>query len=320
MIDLSDQLTVFLISAGEDTYDDCEKALSNQDCVFHTKHIKDVFPMSNAFQAMPDNCETKYFAQVDADMILYPNSISTLYNEIKRSSPLTYMVTGSLEEKGFGIRGHVKCWKKSIFRWFSFRDVRTVDRDLYKRLRYFGLRQNNLSTILGEHIPRYSSFSSYLKSKGDIEKWRFINRPPVRCGNSSYWGIIPRKKLRLCAMDNLSEFVTDYPKSKYQLLGTLLGVLTPEGRFRRSKNINYERILFDKILDAFQQSEDLPHVSTNFNGNVQIKEQFVECYYNSKSSGSMIRKALAFDILRIYCPKIATKKVADDLLRLLEQF
>jgi len=276
--------------------------------------------MSNAFQAMPDSCETEYFVQVDADMILFPNSISTLYNEIRRSSPLTYMITGSLKERGFGVRGHVKCWKKKVFRWCSFRDVRTVDRDLYKRLRYFGLRQKNLSTVLGEHIPRHSPFSSYLKSKGDIEKWRFLNRPPVRNGNSSFWDIIPRKKLRLCAMDNFSEFVTCYPESKHQLLGTLLGVLTPEGRFRRSKNINYERILFDKVLNAFQQSEDLPHVATNICGDLQIKKQFVKCYYDSKSSRSVIREAMAFDILRIYCPKTATKKVAKNLLRLLDQF
>ncbi|MBH30533.1 MAG: hypothetical protein CMG71_00910 [Candidatus Marinimicrobia bacterium] len=319
MIDLSDELTVFIVSAGEDTYNDCEQALSNQDCVFRIKHIKDVFPMSNAFQAMPDNCETKYFVQVDADMILYPNSISTLYKEIQRSSPLTYMVTGSLQEKGFGIRGHVKCWKKSVFRWFSFRDVRTVDRDLYKRLRYFALRQKNLSKVLGEHIPRHSSFSSYLKSKGDIEKWRFLKRSPVRGEKTSYLAIIPRKKLRLCAMDNLLEFLEGYPDSKHQLLGTLLGALTHEERFRRSKDMNYEKILFDKVLHVFQQSGDFPHISTSLNGNVQIKDLFVECYYHSKNLSPEIRKDLAYGIMRIYCPRIASAESASDLLRLLDK-
>ena len=319
-MDLSDKLTVFIVSTGEETHDDCFQALSNQDCIFRLKNIRDVYPMSKAFQSMPDSCETEYFIQVDADMILYSDSVRTLYREIRRSSPITYIVTGSLSERGFGVRGHVKCWKRSIFRWFSFRDVRTVDRDLYRRLGYLGLREKNLRTVLGEHVPRHSSFSSYLKSKGDIEKWRFLKRSPVRKKQRSYWSIIPRKKLRLCAMDNLVQFLEDYPESKHQLLGTLLGALTSEERFRRSKDMNYERVLFNKVLRTFQQSEDFPHISTSLNGNnTQITDLFVECYYYSKNSRPRIREDLAHGIMRIYCPRIASPASANDLLRLLEK-
>ena len=317
MIDISKKLTVFVISSGEETFVDCLNSLSNQDCVFQIKHIKNVFPMSKAFQSMPDNCETKYFIQLDSDMLLFPQSVRVLYEAISSSSFATYMITGSLKEKDFGIRGHVKCWKKSIFKWISFRDCRSVDRDLYKRLRYFGLRKRSLPDVLGEHIPRHSMFSSYLKSKADIEKWKFLQRPPIREVGSYFWGLIPKRKYSIYAIDKLDEYWKTYPISKHELLGTLLGVLTPEHRFHRSKDINYERILFDKILDIFGQAENFPHALTRLNGNGEIRKKFIKCYSVSKSSRTVLRKELAMDIMKIYCPEIAEENLAGDLLSLL---
>ena len=319
MIDISKKLTVFVISSGEETFVDCLNSLSNQDCVFQIKHIKNVFPMSKAFQSMPDICETKYFIQLDADMLLFPQSVRVLYEAISSSSLSTYMITGSLKERDFGIRGHVKCWKKSIFKWISFRDCRSVDRDLYKRLRYFGLSKKSLPDVLGEHIPRHSIFSSYLKCKADIEKWKFLQRPAIREVGSYFWGLIPKRKYSIYAKDKLDEYFQNYPLSKNELLGTLLGVITPEKRLRKSKNICYERILYNKILNTFQQSEDLQHVSNNLNGNVQIKEQFVDCYYNFRGSSQRRQKELALSILRIYCPVIASEGLASDLVSLLDE-
>ena len=89
-------LTVFIISSGEETSDDCTAALKEQDCTFPIEHIRDVAPMSAAFQAMPDSCLTPYFLQVDADMILKPDAVRKLYNAIHQSPFWVYRIAGTL--------------------------------------------------------------------------------------------------------------------------------------------------------------------------------------------------------------------------------
>jgi hypothetical protein len=116
-LDLQD-LTVFVIASGEDTYDECLEALHNQDCNFKIDLIRDVYPMSKAFQTMPDQCQTRYFVQVDADIILHPHAIRTLHQAIRQTSFRIYMAYGRLYEEGFGAGGAVKCWKRGIFRFF----------------------------------------------------------------------------------------------------------------------------------------------------------------------------------------------------------
>jgi len=116
---LSD-LTVFIVSAGEETAEECEAALAAQDCGFAVKHIRDTYPMSRAFQRMPDECGTPYFIQVDADMVLKPHAVSTLHRGTRESSFMTYMSYGQLFEEGFGVGGAVRCWKRRLFSFFKF--------------------------------------------------------------------------------------------------------------------------------------------------------------------------------------------------------
>ena len=82
--DLSDEVTVFVISSGEPSLDACHGALDAQACTFQRQDIRDVTPMDCAFQAMLDRCETPYYVQVDADMLLEPWAIGTLYEEMKK--------------------------------------------------------------------------------------------------------------------------------------------------------------------------------------------------------------------------------------------
>jgi hypothetical protein len=226
----ADDLTVFVISTGEETADDCLAALEAQTRKARVETIADVYPMSAAFQAMPDRCETRYFLQVDADMILNEDAVERLHGAIRRSAPWTFQVSGQLYEEGFGVGGAVKCWKRSLFRYFSFHDVRTVDRDLYRRTRRFGLRPRSLKTVVGTHRPRHSPVSELLKAKGDVEKWRYLGRPAGQYA------------LSLVAALEADESGRD------RLLGALLGALTIEPRLSRSKDVRYERELRERVL------------------------------------------------------------------------
>ena len=221
-------LTLFVITTGEETTEECMKALQNQKISgpggFNIEVIKDVYPMHEAFNQMHKRSKTPYFIQVDADVILKNNAVDTLYRAAKSSSPFVYAACGQLYEEGFGPGGSVRCWKKGIFKIFKFRDVRTVDRDFYKRAVLFGFHRKNIKRTLGIHRPRQSDFLDYLKTKGDVEKWQFLRRPFTRYAEGLYLNL---KK--------------DPGKNRYKILGLMLGVITSDKRIKRSKDARVEK-------------------------------------------------------------------------------
>ena len=80
--DLRELVTVFVISSGEPSLQSCHRHLDRQDCTFRRVDIAGVTPMWRAFQAMLDLCETPYYVQVDADMLLEPWAVRELYAAI----------------------------------------------------------------------------------------------------------------------------------------------------------------------------------------------------------------------------------------------
>jgi hypothetical protein len=187
--------------------------------------------MSEAFNEMHRRSKTPYFVQVDADMILNPNAVQTLYDGVCKSFPWEYAVYGPLYEEGFGVGGTVRCWKRSFFRFFQFRDVRTVDRDLFGRAKRFLLRRKNLKVQMGIHRPRHSNFSEYLKTKSDVEKWRFLKRAP-----------------ELYALPLFDEIIKNPNENRFKFLGLLAGAMTSMDRVVRSKNIKHEHQELENIL------------------------------------------------------------------------
>ena len=79
MLDLTKEVTVFLITVGASSYARARKAIRKQDCKFRFREIAWVSPMSAAFQEMIDRCKTPYFIQCDEDMIMKPHAVRTLY-------------------------------------------------------------------------------------------------------------------------------------------------------------------------------------------------------------------------------------------------
>lgn len=270
-----DDLTIYVISTGEDTLEKSLRALHAQDCSFKIEHITDVFPMSRAFQEMPHRCRTPYFVQVDADMILEPFAVRTLYEAARKSGFFTAMIFGQLYEEGFGFGGSVRLWKKLLFKYFSFRDCRTVDRDLFKRMRLVGFKRKNVEKVLGIHQPRHSEFSGYLKAKSDIEKWRYLKRNP-----------------ELYAIKLYDEIVANLPVRTHQFLGILLGSLTKWERYEKSKDLFVEKERYAKILKMLGYAGTLPIIELG-EINIGIKKLFVDCYNDFKTTNKNSRTLLA---------------------------
>jgi len=82
-IDLRDKVTVFITTVGEDSFKEAVDRINQQTVFVNIEIIKDIAPMSAAFQKMIDNCKTPYYVQLDEDMLLSGNAIEVLYHQIK---------------------------------------------------------------------------------------------------------------------------------------------------------------------------------------------------------------------------------------------
>ena len=296
---LSD-LTVFVITTGEDTYDESLEALQNQDCAFKIEEIRNVYPMSRAFQAMPDRCRTRYFVQADADFVLRPNTIRVLYDAIRKSGWRTYRVHAQLYEEGFGLGDAVKCWRRSIFRLFKFRDARTVDRDFHHRVARWGFRTEIVEGVLGVHRPRHSPFSEYLKAKSDVEKWRFLRRP-----------------VEQYALGTLENMLAQYPESQHQVLGALLGTLTGMDRVRRSKDVRVEKDRYQQVLELLGQDHELSAVRSGLGGlEEDLKGLFARCYQDIDGRGYTHQRQLASETLALYSQRPSDGDAARRLMEI----
>lgn len=279
-----DDITIFIISIGEDTTDECESALQEQDCTFKIKHIKDTYPMSAAFQRIPDECDTKYFIQVDSDMILRPHAVQALYDGIRKTTFMTYMVFGQLYEEGIGDSGAVKCWKKRLFNYLSFRDFRAVDRDVYRRTKWFGLRYKNLRSTLGLHHASETDFTRYLKTKSDIEKRRYLRITPHRHD-----------------MKLLDNSIRNLPDTSNELLGALLGTLTAKERLLRSKDFRLENERYEALRKFLSIKGDSASIRNNVIDTERLTKLFYESYRNNNGDHTDRTKlALAEMVIGIF--------------------
>ena len=277
-----DDLTVYVVSCAEDTMDECMEALCGQDCEFNIEHVKDVYPMSRAFQDMPDRCKTPYFIQVDADMILESFAVRELYEAAKKTGFFKVAIYGQLYEEGFGVGGTVRLWKRHLFRFFSFNDCRTVDRNLFKRIRRFGFRLHSIDKVLGIHRPRHSDFSTYLKAKSDVEKWKFLKRPVEQYAINLY-----------------DEIVNDIENRSVQFFGLLTGALTPKHRYIRSKDLSVEKDRYENLINILGIKDSLPDIMILKVDNI-VRELFSQCYMDFRSADIEKRRLLVKYIIDIF--------------------
>jgi len=229
---------------------------------------------------MPDSCDTKYFVQLDADMILNSDAIYKLYYQIKKSSFNTYRISGQLFEDGFGIGGHIKCWKKSIFKYFKFKDTRTVDRNFHKKVRMFGFYNKVINENFGVHKPRHSNFSNYLKTKSDIEKWRFLKRP-----------------FNLYAEELLKKIIIS--KDIYRLNGFLFGVLSFKRELLKSKNLKFENELYKNIFTLFD-IENIDEKIFKLNDIDELIKLIKDCYNLYEIDSVKKKEELFFQFANYY--------------------
>jgi GR25 family glycosyltransferase involved in LPS biosynthesis len=241
--DLSNDLTIFIIRAGENpNYEDCLNSLNNQTVKFQIKEIRNIAPMSKAFQKMIDDCETKYYIQVDEDMILEENTIEKIYKKLVSSesniSTIAHMLKDThLDFNLYGIKGY----KHNILKNYPYNlDIISCEVEQVKRMKNDGYETMMVGEVVGKHSPKWTTSLIYERYFDLMEKWK----------NFKYdWlGELPSKLFQIFQNDP-SEI------NLYALMGAMTSMSSKEMIRKREKNFLIKDENFERIENILQVKE-----------------------------------------------------------------
>ena len=241
--DLSDKLTVFVICCGQNpNYNSCINALEKQNVIFTIKEVKNVSPMSAAFQKMIDDCETEYYIQVDEDMILFENTIETIFNSLERSdintSTISYMLKDvHLDFNLYGVKGY----KHFILKNYPYNlEIISCEVEQIKRLKNDGYDTLMIPKVVGYHSPEWTEDIIFERYFDLMEKWK----------NFKYHWLdeLPSKLLQIFRNEP-----SDI--NFYALMGAMTSLSNPEKIRKREKNFEIEDENFLKIKQMIEIKE-----------------------------------------------------------------
>ena len=233
--DLSKFLTVFIIRSGDNpNYEDCLNSLNNQSIKFNLIEIKDVAPMSKAFQKMIDNCETDYYIQVDEDMILFEDTIEKIYDRLIITEDNISTVAHMLNDNhlDFDIYG-IKAYKHKIMKNYPYNlEIISCEVEQMTRLQNDGFETFMYSEVVGYHSPKWTEQLIYERYFDLMEKWKVFKY--------DWLSELPAKLMEIFKLDpsNINLFA---------LMGAMTSISNEEPIRNREKNFlikdkNFERI------------------------------------------------------------------------------
>lgn len=180
-VDLSANLTVFVITVGNVNYPECVRALEAQSCLFRLCIIKDVYPLDAAFQQMILQCDTRYYIQVDEDMVLRPTAVKTMYDEIV-AQDAAFVAFPLYDPHLDMVISGIKIYDFDVFKLFPY-DRRSIscEKEQLDRVNWYGRGQNKcickpleLGLVVGDHSPRWEPYKIYQRYRNLTEKRRFL--------------------------------------------------------------------------------------------------------------------------------------------------
>jgi len=213
--------------------------------------------MSAAFQAMLDQCETPYYVQVDEDMLLYPDAIQRLHDELRGAPDDIAFVVGYLHDVHLEqpVQG-VKIFRHAIVRRYPFADVQSCELDQVDRLRADGFAYRVLPAgtersaddtefpyaIVGLHGATHSPRSIYERFR-TLEMAR--RKHPRRFSHQERWPVMLVE--RFLERRNPLDF--------YALMGLLAGALSPTAAGGEKDFRTYSSLPgFDRAMDFMRDA------------------------------------------------------------------
>lgn len=198
--DKSDEITTFVITSGEPSTAQCIRRIEKQTVKTRIEIIENVSPMWRAFNEMHARCQTPYFVQVDADMLLQRDAIKRLYEGICFQGEECAMYCGWLwgdaEERP--ITG-VKIYDHRIVKNYPYVDSISCEQPQFEAMKKDGYLisigpGNNAHDCLGVHWSLQTPEMAFRRWRRLMQKFRA--RPEHMGWLSEMPSIIER---RVCA-------------------------------------------------------------------------------------------------------------------------
>ena len=249
IVDLRDQVTVFVTTVGAPSYPACMEHLRFQDSQFHLHEIRNVAPMSAAFQQMVDLCETPFYIQVDEDMLLYPHAVRRLHELILEEGGDAALYAAPLFDPHLDRTIEaVKIFDTSIGKRYPFVDIANCDVERNDRMEANGYRVAKppkehrgwyaIDLALGLHGPHWTSRSIY-------ERYATLERLHVENARVR-WVEEHAHKFLSYFLDEPSE------RNYFALMGIVAGALSANDGYHREKDFRtYDRYLHRDLLETF---------------------------------------------------------------------
>ena len=126
---------VIIVMCGEPQFEACWHSVNAQSLgPDRIDIVRDVYPVSAAFNEVLRLLTCDYSVTVDADMVLDPHALETLYNDINASEDNVFGIGYRLRDPYYGSIGFIKMYKSSLLRSRRVRDECGHDRVLVKEL------------------------------------------------------------------------------------------------------------------------------------------------------------------------------------------
>jgi len=157
------RLSVVFLTTGERTEKESLESIRNQ-----TKKadevivVKNVAPISAAFNLGYSEATGDYVVEVPADAILSPKAFEILYNNMKEEDGEICAPYFDTDRKTYvdGLRMSRRIAMKQIG---NYRDVPDADVDVIKRLEQNGWKVRRIVYVLGTHNPDFRGFSFIIR-------------------------------------------------------------------------------------------------------------------------------------------------------------
>ena len=157
-------LTFCLITCGEETEQDCLKAIEHVRDRVELIEVRNVFPQIKALQEMTDKVQTKYLVPLDADIILEHEALDRMEVAYRKREgdpkwhTILFPLWDTLTEQQILA---VKVMRAEILKKYPFHETATPDVEHYKRItdagytcvtNYLKLRPIGKHVVKGHHF------------------------------------------------------------------------------------------------------------------------------------------------------------------------
>ena len=163
---------VIIVTCGEPQFEACWHSVNAQSLgPDRIDIVRDVYPMSAAFNEVLRLLTCDYSVTVDADMVLDPHALETLYNDINASEDNVFGIGYRLRDPYYGSIGFIKIYKSSLLRSRRVRDECGHDRVLLKELNKEGYLMLRRAETLGVHLPNPTPEQLFKRALGTARKF-----------------------------------------------------------------------------------------------------------------------------------------------------